>query len=80
VSSRSWGHGQTFIGGAIGGLALAQHPVVIFVAGIIVGAALVLLARFGRRAAELVAEWARRRRADALVSGPLPRRGARRRA
>jgi hypothetical protein len=62
MSSRSWGHGQTFTGGAIAGLALAQHPVVIFVAGIVVGAVIVLLAKFGRRAGELVVEYVRGRR------------------
>jgi thiamine pyrophosphate-dependent acetolactate synthase large subunit-like protein len=61
MSPRNWGHGQTFIGGAIAGLALAQRPLWIFAAGVIVGAAIVLLARFARRAGELVVDYFRGR-------------------
>jgi hypothetical protein len=75
VSSRSWGYGQTFTGGAIAGLALAQHPVVIFVAGIVAGAALVLALRFAGKAGRWLADvWRiRQLRRAGLVSGALPK-------
>jgi hypothetical protein len=63
MSARRWGHGQTFTGGAIAGLALAQQPLLIFAGGVIIGALLVLLARFGRRLGELVVELVRGRTA-----------------
>lgn len=57
-----WGHGQTFTGGAIAGLMLAQRPLLIFAAGVSVGVAVMLLAKFGRRLGELVVAWVHGRR------------------
>lgn len=75
MSPRSWGHGQTFVGGAIAGLALSYRPWLIFAAGVLVGAGVVLGARFGRRFVELVVELARRRRITTINGRARVRRG-----
>jgi hypothetical protein len=82
MSPREWGHGQTFIGGAIAGLALAQRPLLIFAGGIVVGATLVLTFKFAGRALRWLADaWRiRQLRRNGIVSGVLPKRGSRSRA
>jgi hypothetical protein len=63
---RGWGHGQTFTGGAIAGLALAQKPLLIFAGGVVVGVALVLVFKYAGRALRwLVDAWRIRQRSHA---------------
>lgn len=69
VAMNRWGHGQTFTGGAIAGLMLAQRPLLIFVGGVLAGVAVTLLAKFGRRLGELVVAWIARGRRVRTVNG-----------
>lgn len=54
MSPRGWGHGQTFAGGMIAGLALSYRPWLIFAAGVAVGVVLMLARRLGLGLVELV--------------------------